>query len=199
MRLKLAGLICLAVWLGLMPLAQAQNCTGAEIVDTPKKLQLVLIKAKTILAGHINLKLSRPVLVQLADTETLDQLSEDSEYAGNTIGAFVPCGSKGICGTVYLLKEQACDEVLATLLHELTHAWQMENCPVQSPELAEGFARWVEYKGLQYAELYLLADRLLQVRDPWYGLGLHKWLELEDKIGISGCLQYARNRKDFDF
>jgi hypothetical protein len=199
MRLILAGILLLAGFFAISLPVKAQNNTETNLIDTPQKMQAVYIKAKAIVIGRLNMPLTKPVLVQMVDAQTLDRLSKDSEYAGNTIGAFVACPSKSISGSIYVLENQGKDEVLSTLLHEYTHAWQAENSPTQSPEIAEGFARWVEYKGLQYAELYILAERLLNVRDPWYGLGLHKWLELEDKIGISGCLQYARTRENFDF
>jgi hypothetical protein len=126
----------------------------------------------------------------------LDKICPNSPYNGNTVGL---CTKSKAASIIYIMAGRAEDEVFSTLLHEYTHAWQEENCPKQSPVLREGFARWVEYKGLKAIGFDLLAESYVGDRDPWYGLGLCKMFELEDKIGEKACLEYAKTHKDFDF
>jgi len=60
---------------------------------------------------------------------------------------------------------------LLTLVHELAHAWQAENCPYQSDALTEGFARWLQYKCALHLNYPVCAEQFREDLCPVYGGG----------------------------
>jgi hypothetical protein len=188
---------CIIFWLFLQTFAWSQDTSSNDIINTTQQLQEIFVKAKNIVANQLGILVKTHVCVQLVSAEKLDELTgKDNPYTGNTVGA---CSQGVNITTISIMEGRATDEVTATLAHEYAHAWQHENCPRQAPVLLEGFARWVEYKVLKFEGFDLLAENYLNTRDPWYGLGLRKMLELEDKVGVKGCIEYMKTHADFDF
>jgi len=85
----------------------------------------------------------------------------------------------------------------AILTHELTHAWQHENCPDQSRQLSEGLAVWTQRRMLLCLGHNRAANRLVENPDHVYGDGLRLMLALEEKIGTRALLKKVRLLTDF--
>lgn len=88
------------------------------------------------------------------------------------------------------------DRTLGVMAHELTHAWQTTNCPLQDRKLHEGFACWIQYKILLRDRYEEQASRLTQVRDDDYGGGLRALLDVEKRQGVEAVMEIARTRRD---
>ena len=88
-------------------------------------------------------------------------------------------------------------EFMAVFAHEYTHAWQAENCPPQSRDLLEGFARWVQRKVL--FELYEDGESSALERDTRedYGPGLRACLAWEKRLGEKGLIRQVREWTHF--
>lgn len=153
-----------------------------EFVRTPDQAKLVLRFAENLLREKLNLVVFYPVEITLASRR-------DLEKKKNQLGANL----SGYCKTpsfsldmphrfyhhVYYLKDQPRNEFLAGICHELTHAWQYENCPPQDDYLAEGLAQWVEWKVLNWLGDRRGAAKLLSTKDPHYIKGFRFVRELE--------------------
>lgn len=85
----------------------------------------------------------------------------------------------------------------AALAHELTHAWQIENCPDQSRQLSEGLTCWVQRRMLLSLGYTQAANRMVMNEDHVYGDGLRLMLHLEDHVGTSNLLKKVRMLTDF--
>jgi hypothetical protein len=82
--------------------------------------------------------------------------------------------------------------LLATLAHELAHAWQSETTlPLGDPMLREGFAEWVAHRVLVDGGHRDVAVRATR-RDDTYGSGLRYFLALERKEGRAAVLAAGR-------
>lgn len=88
---------------------------------------------------------------------------------------------------------------LCTLVHELGHAWQNENCPFrwQADDLIEGFARWLQYNCALYLNYPELADEYRTYECPVYGGGLRLMLAWEEAVGQRQMLEELRLAIDF--
>jgi hypothetical protein len=86
---------------------------------------------------------------------------------------------------------------IAVFAHEYTHAWQAENCPPQSRELLEGFARWVQHKVLfeLYEDSFVSSLEADQLED--YAPGLRACLAWERRIGEKALIRKVREWTHF--
>lgn len=100
--------------------------------------------------------------------------------------------------TIWVVAGQAPNETMACLAHELAHAWQSTEAPLQDRTVVEGFARWVEYKLLLAVGEEARARGLASSPDPDYGEGLRLFLEVERRSGVSGVIQAARTARKPD-
>jgi hypothetical protein len=105
---------------------------------------------------------------------------------------------------IYLRRGLSSPEALHSLAHEYGHAWQLENAPrVQSRVLSEGLAEWAAYKLMRYlgkkdeAENMLRRTQDTKNGDP-YAKGLRLMLDIEERDGIKGLLEYARSHTGFE-
>ena len=151
-----------------------------KIIKTDSDLNAIYGEAKQILLTNFGIVIRLPIKTQVVTGKKLDEFYH-GKYRGAEIGLY-RYGASG--HEIYIMVDQEKDEALATLIHEMTHAWQTESCPAnQDIIVKEGFARWVEYKSLDKIGAYVLANRIKQQADPVYGVGFKKMLEWEDKVG----------------
>ena len=152
--------------------------------------QALLLKARQALAP-LGMQVDREILVKL---RTRDELQvENTTRHGRTLelnGFYIPYNPESI----WVVSNLSEPELLGTLAHELTHAWQSTEAPQQDRKLCEGFARWCEYHVLQAAGHSARAAGLLRDPDPDYGGGLRFLVNLEAAQGAAAVIEYARTR-----
>lgn len=100
--------------------------------------------------------------------------------------------------TIWIVSGQSPEETMASMAHELAHAWQSTEAPLQDRTVVEGFARWVEYKLLLDLGEEARARDLAASPDPDYGEGLRLFLEVERRGGIPEVLKAARTARKPD-
>lgn len=83
------------------------------------------------------------------------------------------------------------------LAHEHAHAWQAENCPLQSEDVMEGFASWVEWRVAHSLGKSVFADNMVKMSCPIYGRGLRRCLELEKRLGPAALVEKMRTMQAF--
>ena len=94
---------------------------------------------------------------------------------------------------IYILNGLTPQRIFAVIAHEYSHAWQAENCPDKQDNMVrEGFAEWVSFKLLKTKGYNDEAEKMLETKDPVYGAGLKKYIELEKKYGELGVFNYAK-------
>jgi len=99
---------------------------------------------------------------------------------------------------IYVLRGNSPDSAFETLAHEYAHVWQAKNCPrKQDLKFKEGFAEWVSYRAMVHKKMYSRAEDKLKEKDPIYGDGLRKMIELERKLGRRELINYVKTRTAF--
>lgn len=99
---------------------------------------------------------------------------------------------------VYIKYGMSEEETFHTLCHEYAHAWDMV-CGAKGKdiELCEGFAEWIAYKCLLYRNCDERAQVLEKNTDEIYGGGLRKFLQLEQRLGHDGAINYIKDHSSF--
>jgi len=97
--------------------------------------------------------------------------------------------------TIWIVAGQSPTATMASMAHELAHAWQSTNCPLQDRTITEGFARWVEYRLLLTLGQPGAAQALAVSPDPDYGGGLRLFLGVDRKGGPAAVLKAARTAR----
>ncbi len=164
------------------------------VINTDEAAEKVLDKAKKILGEKLGMAFRNPVEMKLATGKELDEIAKDSPYKGAIVGLHSFKDGKH---KIYMMKNTGRDDFYGTVCHEMTHGWQVENCPGQSRVLMEGLAVWVEYKALMWDGAYTKARSLNRnIADPVYGVGYRYIQKLEDQYGESGVLEQVKKIKD---
>lgn len=164
------------------------------VINTDEDAEKVLEKAKKILGEKLGMAFLKPVEMRLATGKELDEIAKNSPYKGAIVGLHSFRGGKHI---IYMMKNTGRDDFYGTVCHEMTHGWQVENCPGQSRVLMEGLAVWVAYKALIWDGAYVKARSLNQnIADPVYGVGYRYIQKLEDQYGESGVLEQVKKMKE---
>jgi hypothetical protein len=163
-----------------------------KVISTQADLDAITIQVRQLLITQFSMTFRLAVKGTLVSGARLDELY-GGVYRGAQIGLYK---NQGTYHEIYIMIDMNKDSCLATLTHEMTHAWQAENCPAHQDILVkEGFARWVEYKTLQKTGAYIPAQNLREHADPVYGVGFKKMLELEDKLGEQALVQKVKTMK----
>ncbi|HBZ00457.1 MAG TPA: hypothetical protein DEO84_03950 [candidate division Zixibacteria bacterium] len=111
---------------------------------------------------------------------------------GDINGLFYRRGDDFSIYVLYGLREK---DLIRVIAHEISHAWQAENCPKDmSLEDQEGFAQWVAYKALKYFNNDDFAA-LLTHGDDAYARGLSMMLDIESKGGPKAVFDAVRGDK----
>jgi len=101
---------------------------------------------------------------------------------------------KGDDFNVYVLYGLRKKDLIWVLAHEITHAWQSENCSERlSTEEREGFAQWVAYKSVinfgyrEYAENMRKGESI-------YSSGLNRMIDLEKNGGPAAVFHFIKSK-----
>lgn len=186
----------------LLVLLPSASFSGGDYLETRKKeqeaLRLIssqeeaeaLLPTVADLLRDLEIRVRKPLSLTLVTPEQLDAMYQ-GVYRGAEIGLYRWESEKH---AVYVMKDLSRDQFVGTLAHEVTHGWQVEECPrSQEQIIREGFANWVEYRLYLKMEAFELAGRVRDHADPVYGVGFKEILALEDALGVRGVVQKVRS------
>ena len=189
----------LKILIFLMLLFLLSNCQVfadkiPAVIKTDEDGRIVLDKAMKTLNTKLGMSFKKPVVMKVVTGKELDEIARKSPYKGAIVGLHWFQNGKH---HVYMMKDTGRDDFYGTLCHEMTHGWQIENCPGQTKVLKEGLAVWVEYKSLMWDGAYAKARSLNRnIADPIYGVGYRFIQTLEDKYGEKGVLDAVKKLRD---
>jgi len=151
---------------------------------TPIKKQ-----ALSYLDSKMGIRIKHDIKYSLQDKDFLKTKSKDMH--GDLNGLFY---RKGDDYNIYVLYGLRKKDLIGAIAHEITHAWQAENCShsLQLEDL-EGFAQWVAYHTLVYFDYERFA-RNMPSGNSAYATGLRKMLEIEKHGGSRAVFDYIRSR-----
>lgn len=145
------------------------------------------------------------IITRTVDNLTImDQKTLEMSYYNTKSKEYVPSGGvggfysfssneRGSASRIFVLDGLSYEKALAVVSHELTHAWQVDNCPMdQRLVYKEGFAQWVAYKVMLNKGYTDEANLLLSSKDPVYGEGLRFMINVEAYYGVNGAIDYAK-------
>lgn len=165
-----------------------------SVINRQADAEKVLTKARGVLKDKLGMTFRSPISIKLVTGRELDKLAEGSPYKGGIVGIHTFDKGRHV---IYMMQDRGKDQFYGTLCHELTHAWQRENCPSQSDTLREGLAVWVEYKAYVWDGAYTQAKKLNSgMADPIYGTGYRFIQKVEDQYGEENVLDYVKTLRD---
>ncbi|MEQ8223778.1 MAG: LIM domain-containing protein [Candidatus Eremiobacterota bacterium] len=145
------------------------------------------------------------VITRTVDNLTImDQKNLEMSYYKTKNKEYVPSGGvggfysfssneTGSASRIFVLDGLSYERALAVLSHELTHAWQIDNCPRdQRLVYREGFAQWLAYKVMLHKGYTDEAEALLASQDAIYGEGLKFMISVEAYYGVNGTIEYVK-------
>jgi len=149
------------------------------------------IRARVLsfLNNHMGMTISHIVNYSLQDRAFLAEKARGSH--GDLNGLFYRKGNNFNVYVLYGLREK---DLICVLAHEMTHAWQAENCSdnIQLDD-QEGFAQWVAYKALKQYDYGDFAGLLISGENP-YATGLAKMLQIEKTGGPKAVFDYIKSK-----
>jgi hypothetical protein len=165
------------------------------VINKDEHAQKLFEKAKEVLDSKLGMKFHHQMDIKLVSGKELDEIVKDSPYRGNITGLHTFKNGRHI---IYMMTDVGKDDFYGTLCHEMTHSWQIENCPPdQALVLSEGLAVWVEVKALYWDGAYSLVSQINQnLADPVYGVGYRYVQKIEDKYGEKNVLQVMKTLKN---
>ncbi|MCE1247949.1 MAG: hypothetical protein LWY06_15000 [Firmicutes bacterium] len=186
-------LMASAMLLFCRPAAAGENIP--TIINSEDAANKVFEKAKNTLSSRLNMHFQLPMEIKLVSGKELDAMVKDSPYRGNVTGLHTFKNGRHV---IYMMTNVGRDDFYGTMCHEMTHSWQLENCPPdQSLVLSEGLAVWVEMKVLYWDGAYYMVNQINQnFGDPIYGVGYRYMQKIEDKYGEKNVLQVVKNMRD---
>ncbi len=150
---------------------------------TPIKNQVL-----SYLDSGMGMRIEHDIKYSLQDKNFLKIKSKDMH--GDLNGLFY---RKGDDYNIYVLYGLRKKDLIGVLAHEITHAWQAENCSGNLElEDLEGFAQWVAYYALIYYDYERFAQTMLSGNSV-YATGLRKMLEIEKRGGSKAVFDYIRS------
>lgn len=168
-----------------------KNADYLRIINTQSDAAPVFEEALMALSKHLDMRLNLKPGFKLVTPGELDQLSTALERRLH-IGLYRWNGYHN----VYIMTDLNRDKFFGVSVHELTHAWQMENAPKdQELVIKEGFASWVAYKILQMDGAYISANEIHNMADPVYGVGFKLMLDLEKAYGANGLIEKMKTMR----
>lgn len=161
------------------------NRTAVSSLSEAKSL---MRKVQSLLNRELGITIRNNYDFQLVKKDNPD-LQITSPVKNNELGLFVMENGKF---SIYILGGLPRELFVETAAHELAHAWQAENCPLNQPPLIrEGFAQWVAARILvnQRYDKTLLA---LARRKDVYGDGYRHFLNIENQQGRLQVFETAK-------
>jgi hypothetical protein len=163
-------------------------------VDTPQEMDALYREVQKYVEGLTGLKVDRLPPVMLVQSDEMDTRFAEGSGRSFRAHAFYRAYNPEI---IYVLSGHSSYDLGPTLAHEFTHAWQSRHCPQQDRMLSEGFASWVGYKYAQSRGYTEQMSQMMGSRDPDYGEGLKKCLEIEKRSGGKGLVEFVRKNSRF--
>lgn len=169
-----------------------------SVIEEKGQIKEILDKALLYLESRFEIVMRWPLAFEFVAGEEIDKVY-GGYLRGLEVGLYRREEEQGrTFHRVYIMKDRAYERIYSTSLHELTHAWQIENCPPdQDDRIIEGFATWIACKGLfddgDYALYHTYMDHL---RDPVYGVGYRYILHLEDEMGEKKAVEFVKKARE---
>ncbi len=169
------------------------HCHQTAVYD-PTHAQELGQYAARVVGDQLGLELNIGADFTLVDKRHLQRLAAETspdlrDGRDKIVGLFIHKGRRRV---MYVLLGLPQILLIQTVAHEWAHAWQTENCPLlRDPLVREGFAEWTAYKILQtMGASHKMA--LMKQQNGLYGEGLRRMLELEQRDGVPGVLDFCR-------
>lgn len=151
---------------------------------TPIKKQVI-----SYLDGRLGIRIEHSIKYSLQDKDFLKMKAKNTH--GDLNALFY---RKGDDYNIYVLYGLRKKDLIGAIAHEITHAWQAENCGSNlRHEDQEGFAQWAAYHTLLYFDYEQFAMNLRSGTSD-YASGLRKMLEIEKHAGSKAVFDYIKNR-----
>jgi hypothetical protein len=137
----------------------------------------------------MGMRINHKINFSLQDSNFLKKISKGPDKDLN--GMFHRQGDEYKIYVLYGLRKH---DLIGVLVHEITHAWQSENCSDDMNLMdREGFAQWTAYHALIYNGHRKVAESLL-LGDSDYSNGLKKMLSIEKRGGREAVFKYIRSQ-----
>jgi hypothetical protein len=176
------------VLLASMSALATDTGNGDDIIKSQEQGENCFKQARTLLSS-LGVTVPRNILLKVRSKDEVQvQYISTGGRAILVGGYYQPYDPE----TIWIIINQPRDKTIGDMAHELAHAWQSTNCPLQDRTLVEGFAMWCEYKVLVGMGHKRYAEHLAQSPDPDYGEGLRLFLKVEAKRGASGVIEFAK-------
>ena len=164
------------------------DCRSVALFE-PGLVTSIKKQVLSYLDSKMGIRIKHDIKYSLQGKDFLKTKSKDMH--GDLNGLFY---RKGDDYNIYVLYGLRKKDLIGAIAHEITHAWQAENCSenLQLEDL-EGFAQWVAYYTLIYFDYKRFARNMLSGNSV-YATGLRKMLEIEKHGGSEAVFDYIRSR-----
>ena len=176
--------------LAVLAVVATAACGAPDSVTSEGEALSLYARARQDLVG-MGLKIPREIPLKYRTRDEV--LVENNSTGGRAIdieGFYRPYNPEEI----WIVSGLSQPRTIGAMAHELTHAWQSTESPLQDRKLKEGFARWVQYKVLVAEGHGRFAAGLRRDADPDYGGGLRALLEIEERQGTPAVIEVARRK-----
>ncbi len=168
---------------------QAQS----PIVNTEADGKACVVEAKKVLSW-LGIKIDRDIYIRVEPLEYL-QTHSSGERSGDRTFAFYQAHSPE---AIWIPKGYSKDILIPSCVHELVHAWQTTNCPLQDRAVSEGLACWAEMRACLFMKRPDLAGRAMNGSgDPIERKVIQRMMEIDKKDGPEAVLNYAKKTVKF--
>ena len=164
-------------------------------IDSPGEIETLYREIQSFVHTLTGVKVeAASIPIRLVQSDEMDtRFAESSGRSFRAHAFYQPYNPE----MIYVLSGHSAYDLGPTLAHEYTHAWQSRLCPAQDRMVTEGFATWVGYKYALSKGYTEQARQMMTLRDPDYGEGLKKCLEIEKRSGIKGLVAFVRKEQKF--
>ena len=170
---------------------EAKSKTQKEIILTQEQGEECFKEARNLLAT-LSITIPREILLKVRPKDEVQTHLANAGGRSISVGGYYqPYNPEQI----WIVSGRTKNQTISDMAHELTHAWQSTECPLQDRTIKEGLAVWCEYKILIMLGEKAMAQRLTLWEDPDYGGGLRLFLKVEKEGGIPAVLEYAKKTK----
>jgi hypothetical protein len=159
-----------------------------NLMTTDKQGEECFREARNFLRG-LGMTIPRDILLKFRPEEEIQVQYISGGGRSISVGGYYQSHSPE---TIWIVNGQTRTRTIADMVHELTHAWQSDNCPLQDRMITEGLAVWCQYKALLSMGDSSYAKSMEKWDDPDYGGGLRLFLAIEKKDGIQGVIKFAK-------
>ena len=180
--------LCFLTGVLLLVISTAGILFSSDIIEDDAQGAAAFAEARALLSS-LGVSVDREILLKVRPREEVQVHYCSTSGRGISVGGYYqPYDPE----TIWIISGQKKTDTIGDMVHELTHAWQSTNAPLQDPMISEGFAMWCEVKVLLMLGDKSKALQCMSITDPDYGGGLRMYLDIEKKGGIPAVLEYAR-------